>query len=128
MKANKGRSIRTLLRRNKRRKTRKRRCCWVGQNISSNGILCEIINLYVCFQVKPEEICENDNTADVEIRQSEDGNKASKQTEEGGEAKHTDTPNIEENISVKSDPRQPSEELHGGKSHLQSLKTGHHEL
>lgn len=125
MKANKGRSIRTLLKRRNRRKTRKGRCCWFVQKNSSICILSEKINLYVCFQVKVEGIFEDDNTGDVEIRQSEDGNKASMQTEEGGEGKNADTQNIEENICGKLDPRHPSEELHGGKSHLQSLKTGH---
>lgn len=125
MKANKGRSIKTLLKRHNRRKTRKGRCCCFVQQISSIGILSENINLYVCFQVKVEGIFEDDNPGDVEIRQSEHGNKASLQTEEGGEGKNVNTQNIEENICGKSDPQHPSEELHGGKSHLQSLKTGH---
>ncbi|XP_056913604.1 nucleoprotein TPR isoform X5 [Takifugu flavidus] len=63
---------------------------------------------------KVEGIFEDDNTGDVEIRQSEDGNRAIMQTEEGGEGKNADTQNIEENICGKSDPRHPSEELHGG--------------
>lgn len=109
-----------LLKRQHKRKTRKGRCCWFVQKNSSIGILSEKINFYVCFQVKVEVICEDDNTGDVEIRQSEDGNKASMQTEEGGDGKNVDTQNIEENIYGKSDPRHPSEELHGGKSHLQS--------
>lgn len=113
------------MKRHNRRKTRKGRCCWFVQKNSSTVFLSEKINLYVCFQVKVEGIFEDDNTGDVEIRQSEDGNKASMQTEEGGEGKNADTQNIEENICGKSDPRHPSEDLHGGKSHLQSLKTGH---
>lgn len=114
-----------LLKRHNRRKTRKGRCCWFVKKNSSIGILSEKINLYVCFQGKVEGIFEDDNTGDVEIRQSEHGNRAIMQTEEGGEGKNADTQNIEENICGKSDRRHPSEELHGGKSHLQSLKTGH---
>lgn len=125
MKANKGRSIRTLLKRHNRGKNRKGRCCWFVQKNSSIGILSEKINLYVCFQVKIEGIFEDDNTGNVEIRQSKDGNKANMQTEEGGEGENADTQNIEENICRKSDPQHLSEELHGGKSHLQALKTGH---
>lgn len=82
--------------------------------ISSRGI-----NLYVCAQVKAEETCEVDNTGDRGMRRSEDGNQASKQqSEEGREGKHADTSNTEE----MSDPPHPSEESHGGKSQLQSLK------
>lgn len=113
-----------LLKRHNRGKTRKGRCCLFKKN-SSIGIVSKKINLYVCFQVKVQEIFEDDNTGDVEIRQSEDGNKASMQSEEAGESKNADTQNIEQNICGKSDPRHPSDQLHCGKSHLQSLITDH---
>lgn len=75
--------------------------------------------MYVCVQVKAEEMCEVDNTGDRGMRRSEDGNKASKQpSEEGREGKHADSANTEE----MSDPPHPSEESHGGESQLQSLR------
>lgn len=93
------------------------RLCWSKNSsvyISSRGI-----NLYVCVQDKAEDMCEVDNAGDRGMRRSEDGNKASKQSsEEEREGKHADTPRTEEI----SDPRHPSEESHGGKSQLQSLK------
>lgn len=93
------------------------RLCWSKTSsfyISSRGN-----NLYVCVQVKAEEMCEVDNTGDRGMKRTEDDNKASKQSsEEGRESKHVDTTNTEE----MSDPRHPSEESHGGKSQMQSLK------
>lgn len=121
VKADRGRSIRTFVRRLNRRKKRRERCCCVGENISSFVLSGGINCVSVLFKV--EQMCEDDNAGERGTRRSEDGNKASKQSsEDGGESKHADPTNTEENMP---DPRHPSEESHGGKSQLRALLTAH---
>lgn len=78
--------------------------------------------MYVYVQFKADESCDDDNNGDGGIKQNDNGKQASA---EGGEGNHADTPKNEEKICGKLEPQHPSEELHDGKSQLQSLKTRH---